>query len=188
MSELTFFLEKSETEQRLRLQAQITSIEDFWQYRIGTSAVGIVLCLIEYCNENVLPPRFRHDAAVASLYHLINVNICCVNDLLSLEKDIAQGSVESFIPILYAKRHDAQAAADEVMDMVRCTVAQFDDIANEMVRHCVEQEDWVAVKMLAQFVEGCRYYCTGNLNWRQAWPGLEAKKFTISNIPCFDNV
>ena len=90
MSEFALFLEKSETEQRLRLQAQIVSIEDFWQYRLGTSAVGVVLCLNEYCNETALPSRFVHDPAVAALWHLTNVNICCVNDLLSVKKEVAQ--------------------------------------------------------------------------------------------------
>ncbi len=41
MSELAFFMEKSKVEQRLRLESEIISIEDFWQYRLGASAVAI---------------------------------------------------------------------------------------------------------------------------------------------------
>ena len=103
---------------------------------------------------------------MAALWDLTNVNICNVNDLLSVKKEIAQGSVESLVPILYATRRDAQAVADEVMKTVHFTVAEFDDVAKRLVERCKERENLETVKVLAAFVEGCRYYCTGNLSWR----------------------
>ena len=50
MNEVCFFMEKSEVEQRLRLRDSIINIDEYWQYRLGTSAVRVVLCL----NESVL--------------------------------------------------------------------------------------------------------------------------------------
>ena len=47
MKELALFMEKSEVEQRLRLQGSMISVEDFWKFRFGTSAVRVVLCLNE---------------------------------------------------------------------------------------------------------------------------------------------
>ena len=70
---------------------------------------------------------------MAALWDLINVNICNVNDLLSVKKEIAQGSVESLIPILYATRQDAQAVADEVVKTVQFTVGEFDAGAKTLV-------------------------------------------------------
>ena len=166
MSEFAFFMEKSEVEQRVRLQAQIVTIEDFWQYRLGTSAVRVVLCLNEYCNETALPSHLMQDHAMAALWDLTNINICNVNDLLSVKKEIAHGSVESLVPILYATRRDAQAVADEVMKTVHFTVAEFDAVAKRLVERCKERENLETVKVLAAFVEGCRYHCTGNLSWR----------------------
>ena len=52
MTEVLFFMQKSEVEQRLRLLEYVTTIEEFWQYRLGTSAVRVVLCL----NESVKFP------------------------------------------------------------------------------------------------------------------------------------
>ena len=166
MSELAFFIEKSEVEQRLRLQVQIATVKDFWQYRLGTSAVRVVLCLNEYCNETALPSHLMRDLGMAALWDLTNANICNVNDLLSVKKEIAQGSVESLIPILYSTRRDAQVVADEVMENVHFTVAEFDAVAKRLVERCKEHESVEAAKMLVAFVEGCRYYCTGNLSWR----------------------
>ena len=166
MSELAFFLEKSEVEQRVRLQPQIVSIKDFWQYRLGTSAVRVVLCLNDYCNEAALPLHLLQDHAIAALWDLTNAIICVVNDLLSVKKEIAHGSVESLIPILYATRHDAQAVADEVMETVHFTIAEFDAVAERLMAYHKEREDSKTIKALLAFVEGCRCYCTGNLSWR----------------------
>ena len=47
VDELQFFIVQSEVEQRLRLRKNITGSEEFWQYRMGTSAVRVVMCAIE---------------------------------------------------------------------------------------------------------------------------------------------
>ena len=52
MDEIRFFVTKSEVEQRLRLNKHVTSLEDFWRYRLGSGAVRVLLCL----NESVVFP------------------------------------------------------------------------------------------------------------------------------------
>ena len=47
MNEIDFFMEKSEVEHRLRLSEYVVSLEDYWHYRLGTSAVRVVLSVIE---------------------------------------------------------------------------------------------------------------------------------------------
>ena len=166
MSELAFFMEKSEVEQRLRLQPEMVTIEDFWEFRLGTSAVRVVLCLNEYGNESILPTHIMQDHDMAALWDLTNANICMVNDLLSVKKEVDQGATESLIPILYATRRDAQAVADEVMAAVDRSIMEFDIVAAGMIDRLSEEEDSEVVEALVRFVEGCRYYCTGNLSWR----------------------
>ena len=166
MSELAFFMQKSEVEQRLRLQSQMVTIEDFWDFRLGTSAVRVVLCFNEYSNESILPTHIMQDRDMAALWDLTNANICNVNDLLSVKKEVERGATESLIPILYATRQDAQAVADEVMTSVNRSIMDFDTVAAGMIDRLSEEEDPQLVRALVKFVEGCRYYCTGNLNWR----------------------
>ena len=166
MSELLFFMKNSEVEQRLHFQTHMVSIEDFWAFRLGTSAVRVVLCLNEYCNESSLPPHIMQHRDMGVLWDLTNVNICCVNDLLSMRKELDQGATESLIPVLCAKYLDAQAAADEVVAAVEHTVQKFNDVAARIIRHHSDIEDPEVVKDLVRFVEGCKYYCAGNLRWR----------------------
>ena len=166
MAELALFMEKSGVEQRLRLRPHIIDIEDFWQFRLGTSAVRVVLSLNEYCNGTCLPLHITQDLDIAALWDLANINICSINDLLSAKKEFSRGSAESLIPILYATRRDAQAVSDEILETVRLTVAQFDAVAARLIRRFSETQEKDVVEALRKLVNGCRYYCTGNLSWR----------------------
>ena len=48
LMEMTVFIDMSEREQRLRLGTTLPSIEEFWKYRLGSSAVAVCLALNEY--------------------------------------------------------------------------------------------------------------------------------------------
>ena len=95
MSEVRYFMEKSETEQTLRLTERIPTLEEFYQYREGTSAVRVVLALNEYggskqytlittsmlisirfCNETILSLEVLRNKDAAALWNLTNKNIC----------------------------------------------------------------------------------------------------------------
>jgi hypothetical protein len=47
MHELTRFLEQTRKEQRFRLLNQIPSLEEYWSFRMGSSAVGLVVAVQE---------------------------------------------------------------------------------------------------------------------------------------------
>ena len=106
------------------------------------------------------------DRDMATLWDLTNANICNVNDLLSVKKEVERGATESLFPILDATRRDAQAVADEVMASVNRSIIDFDTVAARMIDRLSEEEDPQLVRAPVKLVEGCRYYCTGNLSWR----------------------
>jgi hypothetical protein len=47
MHELTRFLEHTKREQRFRLLNQIPSVEEYWSFRMGSGAVGLVIAVQE---------------------------------------------------------------------------------------------------------------------------------------------
>ncbi|MCJ1293100.1 hypothetical protein MMC34_004653 [Xylographa carneopallida] len=164
MNEIDFFMDKSEVEHRLRMSEHVVSLEEYWHYRLGTSAVRVVLAVSEFGNDTNLPPYVMQDEDMATLWDLTNANICIVNDLLSVKKEIAQGSAESLVPILFAQLRSAQAAVDQVMETVRLTVEEFDVVAYRLLQRY--STDPIIVAPLQSFVDTCRYFCTGNLSWR----------------------
>lgn len=72
---------------------------------------------------------------------------------------------ESLIPILYAKLRCAQSAVDEIVNSVRSNVKDFDAAAQRLLQRFAENPD-IDTLALQNFIDGCRYYCTGNLAWR----------------------
>lgn len=41
------FLAHSQVEQEIRLRVQVPTIEEYWTFRMGTSAVGIAVAAVE---------------------------------------------------------------------------------------------------------------------------------------------
>lgn len=167
MTELSFFIKKAEVEQSLRLSGHMINSDQFWDFRLGTSAVGFVLCLNEYCAEIELPTSIMQSPEMEQIWNLTNFNISMINDLFSGKKEIANGSAESLIPILYATRRDVQAVADEIMRATRSTVTDFDTTAAQLIKQCSQKSEGTdTANQLVKFIEGCRHYCTGNVSWR----------------------
>lgn len=77
----------------------------------------------------------------------------------------AADTTESLVPILYEKLRCAQSAADEIVTSVRGTVKDFDAAAQRLLQRFAKDPD-VDNSALQNFIDGCRYYCTGNLAWR----------------------
>ncbi len=89
LEEMIFFMDMSEQEQRLRLAGSIATLEEFWRYRLGSSAVAVCLALNEFSWDNMnLPIDFYKDEDVKLLYRYTNTIISAVNDLLSIKKEI----------------------------------------------------------------------------------------------------
>jgi hypothetical protein len=87
--EMRFFMEMSEREQRIRLAGVIPGLEDFWEYRLGSSAVTVCLAVNEFSWDNMhLPSDFCEDDNVKRILLHTNTIICAVNDLLSIKKEI----------------------------------------------------------------------------------------------------
>ena len=47
MDHMEHFLDMSRREQILRLQGTLPSLEEYWSYRLGTSAVDVTTAVIE---------------------------------------------------------------------------------------------------------------------------------------------
>ena len=50
---MEIFMDMTEQEQRLRMRGGLPSIEEYWQYRLGSSAVSVTLAV----NESVASPK-----------------------------------------------------------------------------------------------------------------------------------
>jgi hypothetical protein len=166
--EMRFFMEMSEHEQRLRLSGAIPSIDEFWRYRLGSSAVTVCIALNEFSWESMnLPVEFYNDEDVKSICRYTNTIISATNDLLSIKKEIKRDAIDSLVPILFFHLGDIQMAVAEVVAFITGEINNLDVAAASLFkRHESADEDMR--RQVEQFVDGCKHYTTGNLTWSLA--------------------
>ncbi|KAF2655196.1 terpenoid synthase [Lophiostoma macrostomum CBS 122681] len=174
--EMAFYMETSETEQRIRLSGRIPTVTEFWDFRLGSSAVGVCLALNEFSWDSMsLPADVYADDDVKTMFKCTNTIICAVNDLLSVKKEIKRDAVDSLLPILYFRTGDIQAAVTDVVTFLEEEVRTFDAAAESFLqKYCASpielQND------IRDFVDGCKQYVTGNLSW-----SLETNRYGVSH-------
>ncbi|EED22466.1 conserved hypothetical protein [Talaromyces stipitatus ATCC 10500] len=164
--EMNEFMKQSEQEQRLRLNNDsLPSVDEFWSYRLGASAVFICLAINEYSYGDMdLPTAVFEDPDMKEIWQLTNIIISAVNDMLSLKKEIARDAIDSVIPIMYVQLGSVEAAMDKTVEFVVSMIQKFDEAeARLLTRYCSDEN---LQKQLWRFVDGAKYYCTGNLIWR----------------------
>lgn len=77
----------------------------------------------------------------------------------------AHSSIHSLVPLLYASNGDLQSAVDQATDVLAKGVQGLEDT----VKRFADGEgtfDAVSKGQIRDFIKGCRFYCSGNLNWR----------------------
>ncbi|KAM3072435.1 hypothetical protein ACMFMG_009236 [Clarireedia jacksonii] len=171
LEQMVFFMDCSEIEQRVRLSDELPTIGQYWDCRMGTSAVGVTLAVNEFangCDESTM----MIDEKMKILWDCANEIIWLVNDILSIKKELDQNTVDSLVPLLFRHTGSAQAAIDSAVASVTAAVKGFDRIAAELLQqYQYEQETHAA---LQRFINACRYNCTGNLAW-----SLRTKRYGI---------
>jgi len=75
LQELELFVDMTEVEQRLFLDGELPTLEEYWVCRRGTSAVGACLVMSEYCLEEALPPLAWRDEDFLCIWEQTNVII-----------------------------------------------------------------------------------------------------------------
>ena len=75
-----------------------------------------------------------------------------------------QGQVDSLIPLLFYDCRNAQTAADVGIAFYETAVGNFEKASHSLLR-TVAGDDALSQRV-SRFIEGCKYACTANLNWR----------------------
>ncbi|KAI4235240.1 MAG: hypothetical protein LQ349_003306 [Xanthoria aureola] len=169
MKHMENFLEMSRREQALRLRGTLPTVEEFWSYRLGSSAVHITLAMNEFaCNTNSLPASVMGQEHMTLLWEYTNIIISITNDILSLKKEVTRGSIGSMIPLEYAQSRNAQSAVDKTTLLLANAIDAFKQTAEKLLQRSPEITSCEQTRALGDFVKGCQFYCTGNLAWSLA--------------------
>ncbi|KAI9760260.1 MAG: hypothetical protein M4579_001774 [Chaenotheca gracillima] len=185
MDQMSFFIEMSEVEQQVRMSGRIPTIKEYWDIRMGTSAVGVCLAMLDFAGQMSLPTSIMKDPDMQVLWDQTNVIISLVNDMLSLKKEIvgipfmkllsmldkadkdrvsqAHGQTDSLIPLLFALSSNIQQSMDVASNALRSAVINFEMAADRLTSR--RSGDAKTDEDVAAYVRGCQYNLTGNLGW-----------------------
>ncbi|CAG8949918.1 hypothetical protein HYFRA_00004248 [Hymenoscyphus fraxineus] len=162
LNELEFFVNMTDVEQRCQM-SELPSVEEYQKRRMGSSAVGVCLAITEYCYGMEIPEHVMRGEKMRLLWDETNIIISTSNDILSIKKEIAQEQVDTLIPLLTQRHGSPQAAIDAAFEILSASVKSFEAVSKDL--YAQYSEDQYLLLKLEKFIRGCRYACTGNLNW-----------------------
>ncbi|KAH8700035.1 isoprenoid synthase domain-containing protein [Phaeosphaeriaceae sp. PMI808] len=149
LNELVYFIESCQLEQQNQVEGHMPTAREYLQRRMGSGAVRVCLALSEFACRIVLPSEIMADPDMSTIWDATNIIICLMNDILSFKKEIAQGQVDSILPVLYAEHGSMNAAMRIAASLIVQSIRSVDDAAERLLQR--HRKDL--------------YACTGNLNW-----------------------
>ncbi|KAI0543192.1 terpenoid synthase [Xylaria digitata] len=163
VKELMFFVDMCQEEHKFLMTADIPTPEQYIQRRLGSGAVRVCLAINEYTTGITLPEEIINSGPIQTIWHETNIIICCINDILSVKKEIAQSQADTLIPLLFLKLRSVQAAIDEATLMVSRSIDRLEAAENEILSQYSTSPK--TQDMIQTHIDACKLACTANLNW-----------------------
>lgn len=158
--EIKLFVQATMIEQQQRLQDCLPELQDYLEWRMGTSAVGVLVVLHSILVQDSMENFPRVD--MEELMLQTNMMISITNDILSLKKELAAGTPDSLIPILWQQKKDLQTAINEAYELLKQCRLRFDKAEWALLSHPGN----LPHLSRNRYIQMCKTNCTGNLNWR----------------------
>ncbi|KAF4121953.1 hypothetical protein GMORB2_1793 [Geosmithia morbida] len=162
--EVAQFMNASEYEQSGRLNGHIFSLEEYWKFRLGTSAVYIGSAAGEYSASLCIPAGIMRSPPMQAIWDETNIMISITNDLLSLMKEMRLGCIDSVVPLTFMITRNIPQAISKTIEVLQQSKARFDAASKEVI----EQQcgDDFLRQEVSEFIQVQRSNCVGNLVWR----------------------
>lgn len=158
------FMKESEIEQMFKLKGKVPTLEEYWAFRLGTSAVYVTCAVGEFAMSSRLPPVVMRCKHMETIWQETNVIISITNDLVSLKKEMRLDCLDSVVPLTFALTNDIQDAVSKSLVALRSSKDRFDQAAKALLSE--QTEDEKTYHEVQDFIEVQRSNCVGNLIWR----------------------
>ncbi|KAK5988014.1 Sesquiterpene cyclase hepA [Cladobotryum mycophilum] len=173
--EIARFMTASEHEQVGRLEGHVFSLEEYWAFRLGTSAVYIGTAAGEYSIASRIPTEVMRSPPMQALWDETNVIISVTNDLLSLRKEVNIGCIDSIVPLTFASTHNLKQAISNSVEALRASRRRFDVAAKALLTRGYDSDE--ARNQVEKFIQVQRSNCVGNLAW-----SLETLRYNMGDL------
>ncbi|KAI5924557.1 isoprenoid synthase domain-containing protein [Camillea tinctor] len=165
--ELENFMDQVGVEHNHRMAGTIPSLAEYLKIRSGSVGCAPQIALTDHMLRIRLPEEIMDSEAMRALWKE-TIEVCLVlNDIYSVQKEIAQGSLLNIVPAMFKNLPPEDQTLERVSKdldaALKGSIDRFEIAAKTLSE--TAPEDASLNKNLKDFVKWCRYFTTGVLYW-----------------------
>ncbi|GAW23551.1 hypothetical protein ANO14919_131150 [Xylariales sp. No.14919] len=180
LNEVRQYINMCEEEQRWQVSTQLPTVDEYMRRRMGSSAVGVALGLMEYAYGVDSGDSLRRNPTLRAIWDETNRITSISNDILSIKKEIDNEQTDSLIPLLALQLGSVQKAIDQAVEMVRSSIARIDGLEKEILEE--NASDGPACEAIGKFIGACKIAYTGNANWTLQSPRFKLHGRSVDGV------
>ncbi|KAI1417469.1 terpenoid synthase [Hypoxylon sp. FL1857] len=175
--ELENFMVQVGVEHVHRMRGSIPSVEKYIEIRSGSVGCAPQIAITDAMLRIRLPESIMECAAMKALWRETVVICFILNDVYSVQKEIAQDSLLNLVPVMYKNCDPEKQSLDTVTRdievLLQETVRKFEEAARSLSE--MTSNDAQLSKDVQAFIKWCRYFITGVQQW-----SLESRRYGMA--------
>ncbi|KAI1808456.1 terpenoid synthase [Daldinia bambusicola] len=178
--ELENFMISVGVEHGHRMRGEIPTVEKYLHIRSGSVGCAPQIALTDHMLGIRLPESIMECGPMKELWKETVVMCLILNDVYSVQKEIAQASLFNLVPVMYhncsPKKQTLDAVTRGVEASLRESMRGFEQAAKALVEMASDDDDAAVSRDVQAFIKWCRYFITGVLQW-----SLESKRYGMAD-------
>ncbi|ORY63945.1 isoprenoid synthase domain-containing protein [Pseudomassariella vexata] len=176
--ELEYFMLQVGIEHTHRLRGSIPSTEKYMEIRSGSVGCAPQISITDYMLRVRLPESIMESEAMKSLWRETVIICLVLNDIYSVQKEIAQGSFFNIVPVMFKNsppenQKDLESVTAEFMAVLEESMRTFETAVDNLTK--MTADDAQLSTDTQAFIKWCRYFITGVLEW-----SLESRRYGMA--------
>ncbi|KAI2639816.1 terpenoid synthase [Hypomontagnella submonticulosa] len=176
--ELENFMIQVGVEHGHRMRGSIPSVAKYLEIRSGSVGCAPQIAITDCMLKIRLPESIMEGAAMKALWKETVVICLILNDIYSVQKEIAQGSLFNLVPVIFKnckpEKQSLDTVTHEIEVLLRESMRGFEDAATSLGE--MTSSDAQLNEEVKSFIKWCRYFITGVLQW-----SLESKRYGMAD-------
>ncbi|KAI2626454.1 terpenoid synthase [Hypoxylon sp. NC1633] len=171
--ELENYVVQVGAEQGFRIRGEIPTVARYEQIRMGSVGCGPQLSFTDVMLYMRLPETIMNCEGMKGLWRATIVLCLILNDIYSVQKEIAQNSLFGLIPVMFNKKQNMTTVTKDVDDYLKQTVKEFEEAAVSLTKEVAGDEK--LTKEVEEYIKWCRHSTTAVLQW-----SLESRRYGMA--------
>ncbi|KAI0115033.1 terpenoid synthase [Daldinia grandis] len=176
--ELENFMVSVGVEHGHRMRGSIPTVEKYLQIRSGSVGCAPQIALTDHMLKVRLPESIMECGPMKELWKETVVMCLILNDIYSVQKEIAQASLFNLVPVMYKNCSPEKQTLDTVTRGIEAALREsmrgFEEAAKALVEMASDNAE--VSRDVQAFIKWCRHFITGVLQW-----SLESKRYGMAD-------